>query len=195
LKRERDVEIVLVPFELRPSMPAEGLSASEHGLGHSEKVEEHLRRLAREGGFPLVLPDLIPNTHLALTLGELARDAGESRHEAMHRALFGAYFGRGQDLGRRDVLLEVALAQGFDSDDVSASWDESRFDERLEQFRHLAQHIGVGSTPTALVCNELIIGSRPYQVIQEAVDRCLVAPLTAVDTTSSEGSTEADAET
>lgn len=167
---------MLVPFELRPGIPLEGWSAKEHGLEHAEHVDEHLRRVAREGAFPLVLPDHLPNTHLALTLGELARDAGEERHTATHRAIFGARYGRGRDIGSRDVLLDIATSQGFDTRDVERAWDEPSYDQRLGQFRNLARYLGIAATPAALVCNELIIGSRPYQVLTEALDRCMVTP-------------------
>ncbi len=35
-------------------------------------------------------------------------------------------------------------------------------------------HLGIDSTPAALICNELLIGSRPYQVLKDSIDRCLV---------------------
>ena len=160
-------------------MPPEGMSAKEHGLAHSERVEEYLRRVAREGGFPLLMPDHVPNTHLALTLGEWARDAGEERHVATHRAIFDARYGRGLDLGSRQVLLGIAASLGLDTQDISRAWDERRFDERLGQFRHLALYLGVAATPAALVCNELLIGSRPYQVLSDALGRCMVTPASA----------------
>ena len=34
--------------------------------------------------------------------------------------------------------------------------------------------MGIDSTPAALICNELLIGSRPYQVLRDSIDRCLV---------------------
>ena len=37
------LDLVLVPFELRPDAPAEGLSAAAEGLRHSERVEEAQR--------------------------------------------------------------------------------------------------------------------------------------------------------
>lgn len=168
-----------MPFELRPDMPSGGFSAREKGLAHSEHVEEYLRRVAREGGFPLVLPDHLPNTHLAFTLGEYARDAGEERHGAVHRAIFDARYGQGLDIGSRQVLLDLSASLGFDTGEVENAWDARHFDERLHQYRRLAFYFGVAATPAALVCNELLIGSRPYRVIESALERCLVTPATA----------------
>jgi predicted DsbA family dithiol-disulfide isomerase len=172
---ETGVELVLVPFELRPSVPATGLaiSAREAG-GHSDRVEEHLARIAQREGIPFVSPAFVPNTHMALALGEFARDRGSDVHQLAHAAVFGAYFGSGLDIGRRDVLLDVAREVGFEAREVETAWDEQRYDERLHQFRHLALGIGLESTPAALICNELLIGSRPYEVLKQAVDACLL---------------------
>ncbi len=178
LVRERDVEIVLVPFELRPEMPDAGWNMSElqaSGLDHGH-IEEHLLDIAQREGFPMTLPPFLPKTHLALALGELARDRGHEAHMAMHRAIFGAHFGDGADIGSRKVLRSIAAQLGYAAQELDRIWDEGTYDERLHQFRHVAMHLGIASTPAALICNELLIGSRPYKNIQDALDRCLVTP-------------------
>ena len=142
--------------------------------GHSDRVAEHIERLAAKDGFPWVNPPFLPKTHLALVLGEMARDLGEARHTSMHQAIFGAYFGDALDIGKRDILLAIAEEQGFTREEVERVWAAVVYDERLEQFRHLAINMGLDSTPAALICNELLIGSRPYGVFKDAVDRCLV---------------------
>jgi predicted DsbA family dithiol-disulfide isomerase len=179
LKTEHDVEIVLVPFELRPRMPTAGVSAREHGLGHSERVEQFLLNLAEQGGFPMSLPDAIPNTHLAIVMGEVARDRGGEVHERVHRGVFDAYFGRGLDIGKEEVLLAEAAGLGLDVDKVAEAWLTDEYEQRIRGFRNVAIAIGVTATPAALVCNELLIGSRPYGIIRDAVERCLVTPDTA----------------
>jgi predicted DsbA family dithiol-disulfide isomerase len=172
-----DVEIVLTPFELRPDMPEEGYQKSElEEAGHSDRVRDHLLGLAEREGFPMVIPPFLPKTHLALTLVEMARDQGEESHLKMHHAVFGAYFEHNRDIGSRDVLLGLASDHGMDTKQVVTAWDEDGYAERLHQFRHLAMHLGLESTPAALICNELLIGSRPYAVFRDAVDRCLVTP-------------------
>ena len=172
LEREHDVEVVHVPYELRPDIPSEGISAKEHGLEHSEKVDEHLERIAKEGGFPLLIQDHLPNTHLALLMAERARDEG--LHAAAHESIFRASVGEGLDIGDADVLKEIARDVGMDVGELEKAWDDGRYEERLRSFAQLGKSLGVTSTPSALICNELIIGSRPYAVIRDAVERCLV---------------------
>lgn len=159
-------------------MPPQGISAAAHGLNHSERVEQRLLELAEEAGHPMVLPDLVPNTHLAIVMGEYARDSGDGVFRRVHGAIFAAYFGEGRDIGRRDVLLDAAVAQGLDRSAVERAWDEGAYEARLHEFYHLTIHLGIVTTPAALICNELLIGSRPYGVLLEAVERCLVTPET-----------------
>lgn len=172
LRAEQEVEVIEIPFELRPDIPEAGISASEYDLVHSERVEEHLVRLAREEGIPYVNTDLIPNTHKAMVVAEVGRDAGV--HERVHRAIFGAYFGEGRDIGDETVLLDVSAQSGLEPEKVVEAWADGRYEERLHGYYHLALELGIDQTPAALICNELIIGSRPYGVLRDAVDRCLV---------------------
>ena len=179
LAEEYGAEVVPVPLELRPDMPDEGFSATEHGLGHSERVEAFLRKAAASANLALALPDHVPKTHRALVMAEVARDAGEELRARVHAGVFDAYFGRGMDIGRPDVLLGVARDAGLDPAVVEAAWGEGAYDPRLRSFAELAANLGVSSTPSALVCNELLIGSRPYRQVAEAIERCLVTAHTA----------------
>ncbi len=200
LRSEHEADIFLVPFELRPAMPPEGVSFDQVGHAHSEKVKEHMKRMAAEGGLELVFPDFVPNTHLALALGEYGRDIGPEAHEAIHEAVFSAYSGRGEDIGSEEVLLGIAADKALDTADVAAAFAEGRYDERLHQFYHLALGMGVSATPSALICNELLIGSRPYQVLADSLERCLVTEhnvathLTVAPLEDGEGGSRAEGE-
>ncbi len=172
LHGELEFERVLIPFELKPAMPEEGIDLAEVGSGHSDRVDEYLRRTAKKEGFPFAQPGFLPNTHKALVLGEVARDAGSSTHQEAHRAIFNAYFGEGLDIGSRQVLLEIAEEVGMKAEEVEHAWDEGVHEERLHSFRHLAASLGLDATPAALICNELIVGSRPMGVLRDALKRC-----------------------
>lgn len=172
-----DVRWFLVPFELRPDMPNEGYQVSElEASGFGERVEEHLQRVARTDGFAMVNPPFLPKTHKALVLGEMARDQGDEVHRRAHAAIFAAYFAQGRDIGDSQVLREIAGDLGFSVADVDTAWESGSYDERLHQYRHVAMSLGLDSTPAALICNELLVGSRPYRVLADALERCMVTP-------------------
>ncbi len=173
LREEHDVELFLVPFELRPQLSAEGASIEDIGAGHSEHVEEYMRRLAAEGGLEIDFPGFMPNSHRALVVGEYARDLGPEIHERVHEAIFSAFNGRGEDIGREDTLLRVAGECGLDRTAVAEALASGGYEERLHRFTHLGIDMGVTATPAALVCNQLMIGSRPYEVVERALAECL----------------------
>jgi len=173
LRSEHDVDLFLMPYELRPQMPAEGVPIEQIGR-HSERVEEHMVRMAREADIGFMFPAFVPKTHLALALGEYARDEGPEAHEVLHEAIFSAYNARGEDIGNAEVLLDIAETHALDRTDVAAAFAEGRFDERLHEFLHLALSLGISATPSALICNELFIGTRPYEVLEESLRRCLI---------------------
>jgi predicted DsbA family dithiol-disulfide isomerase len=178
LRDEHGVVLDFIPFELRPAIPAR-MSPAALGAAHSARVEEYLDRVAAEEGIPLAHPDFIPNSHNALALAELARDAGSEYYDSTHAAIFGAYSGLGQDISDRAVLTRIAVDQGFDPAQVAQVWDERLYDERLTALRAYALQVGVTATPSAIVCDRLLIGSRPYTVLERTLSACLAGgPLT-----------------
>lgn len=178
LKDEFSATLVTVPYELRSTIPPSGVSASEKGLRHSERVEARMIEIAAAEGEAMVIPDLMPNTHLAMVLGEYGRDRGEDVYWPLHLDIFRAYYVRGLNIGSREVLLGVARDHDLDIQEVIAAWDDDTYEERLHQFYHLSLQLGVQETPAALVCNELLIGTRPYAVLKDAIERCMVRPET-----------------
>lgn len=81
---EFSADLVTVPYELRPSIPSPGVSASEKGLRRSERVEAKTIEIAAAEGETMVIPDLMPDTHLAMVPGENGRGRGE---DAIERCL------------------------------------------------------------------------------------------------------------
>lgn len=162
-----------IPFELRPDAPREGLSAEAEGLGHSEHVERRILEMAAAAGLEMHLIDLVPNTHDAMLMAEYARDQGPEVYSRVHAAIFSAYYAEERDIGDREVLLDVASKEGLDTDEVRKSWEEGAYEERLHSFLHLAIELGVSTTPAALVCHQLIVGTRPYRTLRDAMAECV----------------------
>lgn len=176
LRSEHGADVFLIPFELRPDLDTAGVPIETIGPPHSERVREHMRKMADEGGLEIEFPAFVPNTHRALVLGEYGRDLGPEAHEALHETIFSAYNAHGADIGDDSVLVDIAEKHALDAAEVAAVLSDGRYDERIHQFRHLALSMGVQATPSALICNELFIGSRPYEVLAESVRRCAEGP-------------------
>ena len=158
-----EAEILFRPFELDPAIPREGvdykayMQAKLGGSGGSQEdparsrfraMRDALEQYGAEEGIPFAFDGITvrPNTLDAHRLVRWAQgqDAGADAKEA----LFAAYFRDHRDIGRQDVLVEIAGEIGLDRDIVSdllardADLDSVRREE--EVFREM----GVRGVPT-----------------------------------------------
>jgi predicted DsbA family dithiol-disulfide isomerase len=95
------------PFELDPSLPAEGSA-------HVTPLERRVVEIGRAEGIDFQ-PERItrrPNTFEAHRLVWYAGKKG--RQDEVTEALFAAYFTEGRDLGARAELIEIGVAAGLD---------------------------------------------------------------------------------
>ncbi|GMV07329.1 MAG: hypothetical protein AMXMBFR53_36040 [Gemmatimonadota bacterium] len=103
-------------------------------------------------GVPLVPPTLLPWTRKA---HELVLHAGEKGvGDEAHRLVFEALFRRGRDIGRVDVLVELARELGMDAQEAKAVLDVDRFAADVAALGAEARAAGAGSPPT------LVLGAR-----------------------------------
>ena len=143
--------------------------------------------MARSLGMTLRLPPVQPRSRKALEAAEFARENG--RYEAMHTALFRAFFEKGRDLGEVEILLEVGESVGLDREDLRTALEAGRYAEKVIGDEKLARKLGVDSVPTMFVAQdgappqtgERITGAQPYGGrIEAAVEHVLGDPNEAV---------------
>jgi predicted DsbA family dithiol-disulfide isomerase len=109
---------------------------------------EGARAMAAEEGATLAEPRLVPWTRKAHELALHAREQG--RFADIHPALFGAFLLEGRDLGRVDVLLDVATRHGLDLTAAKAVLDVDRHTGAVSDARASAERLGVRGVPTLL---------------------------------------------
>lgn len=127
----------------------------------------------------LRLPPVQPRSRRALEAAEFAREAG--RFEAMHHALFRAFFEEGRDLDELEVLLDVGGSVGLDREELRAALEQGRFTDAVLRDERLAQEIGIACVPAMLVgphdapleTAEVVSGAQPYELVRGAVERAL----------------------
>ncbi len=134
--------LLLEPFELRPP-PAPLLNPE--GPEWQARLHTVAPEAARAGvRFPP--PRLIPWTRKA---HELALHAGERGcFREVHDALFLACLLEGRDIGRVDVLVELAVGAGLERMETRAVLDVDRHRQEVENARERALGLGVSRVPT-----------------------------------------------
>lgn len=173
LKRERDVTIEIMPFELRPD-PVPTLRPEDAYLPNvwQRAVYPHARRCGVAIRLPSVSPQ--PRTARAYMVLQLAQE----RHlgEAYSAAMFKAFFQQDRDIGRDDVIVEVASAAGLAADEVRAALasDRRRLAQQEAQ-RYATQDAGVRVVPSFRVNGQLVEGSRSAEELVHWVDRVQAA--------------------
>lgn len=133
-----------VPLELRP--PPEPLLDPDDP-GWRERWDA-ARTLSAELGISLVEPPLIPWTRKAHELVLHGRE--HTRGAEIHRTLFDEVFLKGGDIGRVDVLVDVARRSGLDPMEAKAVLDVDKHAAEVEGLREVARQAAI-PVPPALV--------------------------------------------
>ena len=165
-------------FELRP----EPVPTLDPDGGYLHRVwGQSVYPLARERGMTLRLPPVRPGSRKAFEAAAFARDEG--RFDAMHEALFRAFFEHGRDIGDVAVLREIGAAVGLDPDRLGADLAERRHTAGVLEDERLAGVIGITGVPAMVLSRPggggqayLLSGAVPFATLAEAVDRALAEP-------------------
>ena len=169
-RREFDADVLWLPFDLHPEYPPEGLALDElhrrYGLGVGDR--DPLRDRFAAAGLEYNRPTVVPNTRLALRLGELARDRG--LHQPFHDRLMDAYWSEATNIGNPDALRRLAAEAGLGASDVErVIADPSAYLERVEESTRQAFAIGINAVPAFLLDRRLIVlGAQPLEVFRRA---------------------------
>jgi predicted DsbA family dithiol-disulfide isomerase len=134
-------DIEWVGFERRPP-PVPMLDGDDPETALERREAQ---TLAETFGLKLNPPWLVPWTRKAHELALHADSTGGGRR--VRAAVFEAYFSDGLDIGRVDVLVEIARQSGFDAGEAKAVLDVDRYESGVAGARQAALLRGITSTP------------------------------------------------
>jgi len=172
LCQEFDVEFDAWAYDLRPGIPPEGLPRDEvyRGSRYPAGYFDRLREMARESGIQMIAPPVVANTSKAHQATEFAKDGGRLRE--FHRAVFSAYWEKGENIGREDVLCRLAQECGLDGDELGAALADGRYAQRVEEQMAWARNANLGGVPTFIFDEKFaLVGAQDYQVFADVARR------------------------
>lgn len=165
LAESRALELRPHSFELYPA--PEPLPHPNHSPADIEAVMP----LAAELGLDLHPPEIRPRTHKAHEASHLAASRGLG--PAMRSAIYRAYWSDAADIGRIDVLMELAGRIGIESTDLKIGLDIDLQREAVLRDRELARRLRVVSVPTLFIGSgpgaRILQGARTLSALDEAL--------------------------
>lgn len=174
LRAASEMRVRWLPFETIDYLPPQGAMPQNPAFVRRGEAARTVR-LAAEYGMEVHLRERLLNSNLALCAVEHAYavegDAGQDGlADAVHGALFGAFYRDERDIGKLDVVLDVAAAQGLASG-LEAALREGTYRERVAQSRVDAHALGVVAVPTFLSGGSGIVGIPEFAAFEQLIGR------------------------
>ena len=172
LKTEHRLKIRLVHFPLHPDTPAEGRSLADLFAGRNLDLKAlHAQMKARMDaeGLPYGERARTYNSRLAQELGKWADT--QPGGEAIHDAIFRAYFAEGRDISQPAVLLDVARQVGLPIDAAREVLDKRTFKDAIDADWKLSREYGVTGVPTFVAGRYGVVGAQPYDELVQLVQK------------------------
>ena len=158
-------------FPLHPDTPAEGRALADLFAGRStdQRKAMHAQMKARMDaeGLPYGERTMTYNSRLAQELGKWADT--QPGGDAIHDALFRAYFVDARDISQPAVLLEIAQQVGLPVDAARAVLDRRTFRDAVDADWDLSRRHGVTGVPTFVAGRYGVVGAQPYEALEQLV--------------------------
>ena len=170
LKQDFEIEAVLVHFPLHPETPIEGRSMAEMYAGRGvdpEAMYQRMKRLMDAEGLPYGRRTHTYNSRLAQELGKWADT--QPGGEALHDALFRAYFVEARDISSPAALLEIAERVGLPVEAAREVLERRTFKEAVDRDWELSRRYGITGVPTFVAGHRGVVGAQPYEVLERLV--------------------------
>ena len=170
LKAEHHVKVEWVHFPLHPDTPAEGRSLADLFKGRNvDRKAMHAQMKARMDaeGLPYGERTMTYNSRLAQELGKWADT--QPGGEALHDALFRAYFVEARDISQFAVLLEIAERVGLPADGAREVLERRTFKDAVDADWKLSREYGIAGVPTFVAGRYGVVGAQPYEALEQLV--------------------------
>ena len=172
LKAEHNVKVEWVHFPLHPDTPAEGRAlANLFGGRDEDRKARHAQMKGRmeAEGLPYGERTMTYNSRLAQELGKWADT--EPGGEAIHDALFRAYFVEARDISQPAVLLDIAQQVGLSVDGAREVLEKRTFKDAVDEDWKLSREYGITGVPTFVVGRYGVVGAQPYEALEQLVKK------------------------
>jgi len=164
------VKVQYIHFPLHPDTPTEGRSLQDLFAGRGYdivKMQAQMRARMTAEGLPYGDRTMTYNSRLAQELGKWADT--QPGGDAIHDALFRAYFVDGRNIGDPDVLADVAASVGLPRDQATEVIQTRSWQSAVDADWQLSRQYGVTGVPTFVAGQRGLVGAQPYEQLEQLV--------------------------
>jgi predicted DsbA family dithiol-disulfide isomerase len=172
LRTEHNVKIEWVHFPLHPETPVEGRSLADlfAGRGVDRKaMNAQMKARMDAEGLPYGERTMTYNSRLAQEVGKWADT--QPGGEAIHDAMFRAYFVEARNIGDPDVILDIVKQVGLPVDEAREVIEKRTFKDAVDEDWALSRQLGVTGVPTFVAGRYGVVGAQPYETLERLVER------------------------
>lgn len=176
LRKAHGLRVKWVHFPLHPETPAEGRSLEDLFAGRGYDVptmQAQMRARMEAEGLPYGTRTMTYNSRLAQELAAWADT--QPGGEAIHDALFRAYFVDARNIGDPEVLVEIAASVGLPADKAREVIERRTHRAAVDADWEKSRQYGVTGVPTFVVGHRGVVGAQPYEVLEELVKQAGLA--------------------
>lgn len=172
LKANYPVDIRWIHFPLHPETPPQGRSLAELFAGRDiAPMRQRLQQLMSEAGLAYGDRTHTYNSRLAQELGKWADS--QKGGEAIHDALYKAYFADGVNISDIDELTKIAESVGLDPVQARRVIEHREFESQLDEDWQRSRETGVTGVPTFYANDLVVVGCQPYETLEKFVQHLL----------------------
>jgi predicted DsbA family dithiol-disulfide isomerase len=170
LRKEHGVRVKWVHFPLHPDTPQAGrtLEALFAGRGYDiPKMQAQMRARMQAEGLPYGTRTMTYNSRLAQELAAWADT--QPGGEAIHDAMFRAYFVESRNIGDREVLVDIAASIGLPADKAREVIEQRTHKAAVDADWEKSRRYGITGVPTFVMGGQGVVGAQPYEVLEALV--------------------------
>jgi predicted DsbA family dithiol-disulfide isomerase len=134
-----------------------------------KKVMAQLKATAESYGLEFGDRNMTYNSRLAQEVGLWAETKGRG-HE-FHMEAFKSYFVRGENIAKKEILLDLIKRSGLDAEEGNSVIEGRTFSDAVDSDWDLSRKAGVTAVPTFRLGFEKLVGAQPYEALKAMVER------------------------
>lgn len=166
------IDVKFTHFPLHPDTPEEGLTLEQLFAGRNIDIpaaKARMFHLMAEEGLPYGNRTMTFNSRFAQELAKWTET--QPGGDAIHNALFRAYFVDGRNIARIDTLVEVARQVSLPGDAARDAVESRRFKDAVDADWQRSVTVGVTGVPTFIAGGRVVVGAQPYENLEALVGK------------------------